>query len=77
MLELLSDSDTAPETVTQLIDSTPPSDPYPLQSTLNVIRDLLQRDLPVKDRLLATGIELQARLPGALRGESFQPAGAA
>jgi DNA-binding transcriptional MerR regulator len=51
------------------LDENCKNDSYPYESTLKVIRELLQRELPIREQILAFGEHLREKLPPDLRGE--------
>jgi len=56
------------------LDESSRNDTYPYESTLKVIRELLQRELPIREEIIAFGEHLREKLPPGLQGE---PLGAA
>lgn len=56
------------------LDESSRNDTYPYESTLKVIRELLQRELPIRKEIIAFGEHLREKLPPGLQGE---PLGAA
>src|SRR5260370_21617735 len=53
------------------LDESSANDPFPYASMLKVIRELIDRRLPMQDELIIAGERLRARLPQTLRGESL------
>lgn len=51
------------------LDESSEGDPFPYQSTLKVIRELVQLNLPVRDKLLVVGERLRQRLPDTMQGK--------
>jgi hypothetical protein len=67
MIDLLTGTDDVKEILNELSESTP-TNPWPLESMLNVIRDLLRAGVGLHDRLVAAGEELRKKLPSAMKG---------
>jgi hypothetical protein len=67
MTELLRDGSDVASILDQLDESTL-TDPYPLQSMLNVIRDLLRAGVQPRERLITAGEHIRLRLPEAMKG---------
>lgn len=53
------------------LDESSANDPFPYASMLKVIRELIDRRLPMQDELIVAGERLRARLPQTLQGESL------
>lgn len=51
------------------LDESSANDPFPYHSTLKVIRELVQRQLPMQDKLIAVGERLRQKLPQTMQGE--------
>lgn len=66
MIELLRGGSDIASVLAQLDDATL-ADPYPLQSTLNVIRDLVRAGVD-RERLVAAGEHLRSNLPEGMKG---------
>ena len=68
MLELLQEKGDVKSTLDELYE-TAKTDPYPLQSMLGVIRDLLRHDVPLQKRIIEVGEHLRSKLPESMKGE--------
>jgi len=51
------------------LDESSANNPFPYHSTLKVIRELTQRQLPMRDKLIAVGEHLRQKLPQTMQGE--------
>jgi hypothetical protein len=68
MVRLLGGLDGVDITLSAL-DEGSANDPFPYHSTLKVIRELAQRELPMRDKLVAVGERLRQKLPQTMQGE--------
>ncbi len=66
MVRLLGGLDGVDRTLNDL-DSISKNDPFPYHSMLKVIRELTQRQLPMKDKLIAVGERLRQKLPQTMQ----------
>lgn len=70
MVRLLGDSPKVEIALNEL-DESPGNKTFAYESTLKVIRDLVERKLPMRDKLISTGQKLREKLPVTLQGEPF------
>ena len=68
MVRLLGDSPNVNVALDDF-DKSAGNDVFPYDSMLKVIRELVDRNLPMQHRLISTGERLRARLPRTLQGE--------
>lgn len=51
------------------LDESTSNDPFPCESMLKVLRELIARNLPMNDKLISAGERLRTKLPPMLQGE--------
>jgi tetratricopeptide (TPR) repeat protein len=70
MVRLLGRLDTF-DLALNALDASSANDPFPYDSMLKVIRELVNLHLPMQDELIIAGERLRARLPQILQGDSL------
>jgi hypothetical protein len=70
MVRLLGDSPKVDIALNDL-DESAGNKTFVYDSTLKVIRDLVERKLPMQDKLITTGEQLRAKLPATLKGAAL------
>ncbi len=70
MIELLCDGIDL-EPILKQVDEATVTDKYPLESMLNVIRDLLRAGIRPRGRFVQTGEQIRGKLPEPMKGPAF------